>query len=132
MFQYCPALVLNADLQSLSYFPLSLFNREDAVEPVVKGSSGFTLGTEPFGVGRPRAMYGSTQNFASSKLLTVGLSREPAWTSRWHLAQSSTHFFNSSSGLSSRPTRSSNPPSMNDRFYWRDGRAARHLTVDEA
>jgi hypothetical protein len=38
MFQNCPALVLNADFQPLSYFPLSLFNREDAVKAVVKGS----------------------------------------------------------------------------------------------
>ena len=38
MFQNCPALVLNADFQPLSYFPLSLFNWEDAVKAVVKGS----------------------------------------------------------------------------------------------
>lgn len=116
MFQNCPALALNVDFQPHSYFPLSLFNREDVVKAVVKGSPGFTLRTEPFGVGRPRAMYGSTQNFASSKLLTVGLSREPARASRWQLAQSGTHFFNSSSGLSSSPTRSSKPPWMNDRL----------------
>jgi 5-methylcytosine-specific restriction endonuclease McrA len=33
-----PALVLNADFQPLSYFPLSLFNWEDAIKAVVKGS----------------------------------------------------------------------------------------------
>lgn len=38
MFQNCPALVLNADFQPLSYFPLSLFNWEDAIKAVVKGS----------------------------------------------------------------------------------------------
>ena len=34
----CPALVLNADFQPLSQFPLSLFGWEDAVRAVVKGS----------------------------------------------------------------------------------------------
>src|SRR5215471_3909511 len=38
MFAANPALVLNADFQPLSYFPLSLFNWEDAVRAVVKGS----------------------------------------------------------------------------------------------
>jgi 5-methylcytosine-specific restriction endonuclease McrA len=38
MFANNPALVLNADFQPLSYFPLSLFNWEDAVRAVVKGS----------------------------------------------------------------------------------------------
>ena len=38
MFAANPALVLNADFQPLSYFPLSLFNWEDAVKAVVKGS----------------------------------------------------------------------------------------------
>jgi 5-methylcytosine-specific restriction endonuclease McrA len=38
MFANCPALVLNADFQPLSYFPLSLFNWEDSVKAVVKGS----------------------------------------------------------------------------------------------
>ena len=38
MFQNCPALVLNADFQPLSYFPLSLFGWEDAIKAVVKGS----------------------------------------------------------------------------------------------
>jgi 5-methylcytosine-specific restriction endonuclease McrA len=38
MFANNPALVLNADFQPLSYFPLSLFNWEDAVRSVVKGS----------------------------------------------------------------------------------------------
>ena len=38
MFANNPALVLNADFQPLSYFPLSLFNWEDAVKAVVKGS----------------------------------------------------------------------------------------------
>lgn len=38
MFQNCPALVLNADFQPLSYFPLSLFSWRDAVSAVVKGS----------------------------------------------------------------------------------------------
>jgi 5-methylcytosine-specific restriction endonuclease McrA len=38
MFSTKPALVLNADFQPLSYFPLSLFNWEDAVKAVVKGS----------------------------------------------------------------------------------------------
>ena len=33
-----PTLVLNADFQPLSYFPLSLFGWEDAVKAVVKGS----------------------------------------------------------------------------------------------
>jgi 5-methylcytosine-specific restriction endonuclease McrA len=33
-----PALVLNADFQPLSYFPLSLCNWEDAIKAVVKGS----------------------------------------------------------------------------------------------
>ena len=31
MFAANPTLVLNADFQPLSYFPLSLFNWEDAV-----------------------------------------------------------------------------------------------------
>jgi 5-methylcytosine-specific restriction endonuclease McrA len=38
MFANCPALVLNADFQPLSYFPLSLFGWEDSVRAVVKGS----------------------------------------------------------------------------------------------
>jgi 5-methylcytosine-specific restriction endonuclease McrA len=38
MFANCPALVLNADFQPLSYFPLSLFGWEDSVKAVVKGS----------------------------------------------------------------------------------------------
>src|SRR5438046_2880489 len=38
MFAANPALVLNADFQPLSYFPLSLFNWEDAVRAVVRGS----------------------------------------------------------------------------------------------
>src|SRR5690349_18974166 len=38
MFAANPALVLNADFQPLSYFPLSLFGWEDAVKAVVKGS----------------------------------------------------------------------------------------------
>jgi hypothetical protein len=38
MFANCPALVLNADFQPLSYFPLSLFNWEDSVKAVVKRS----------------------------------------------------------------------------------------------
>lgn len=38
MFHQNPALVLNADFQPLSYFPLSLFNWEDAIKAVVKGS----------------------------------------------------------------------------------------------
>ena len=38
MFQNCSALVLNADFQPLSYFPLSLFGWEDAIKAVVKGS----------------------------------------------------------------------------------------------
>ena len=38
MFAANPALVLNADFQPLSYFPLSLFNWEDAVRAVIKGS----------------------------------------------------------------------------------------------
>jgi hypothetical protein len=38
MFAANPALVLNADFQPLSYFPLSLFNWEDAIKAVVKGS----------------------------------------------------------------------------------------------
>src|SRR5687768_1553159 len=38
MFANNPALVLNADFQPLSYFPLSLFNWEDAVRAVVKGT----------------------------------------------------------------------------------------------
>ena len=38
MFAANPALVLNADFQPLSYFPLSLFHWEDAVKAVVKGS----------------------------------------------------------------------------------------------
>ncbi len=38
MFQHCPALVLNADFQPLSYFPLSLFGWGDAIKAVVKGS----------------------------------------------------------------------------------------------
>ena len=37
MFLSCPALVLNADFQPLSYFPLSLFGWEDAIKAVVKG-----------------------------------------------------------------------------------------------
>lgn len=38
MFAGNPALVLNADFQPLSYFPLSQFGWEDAVKAVVKGS----------------------------------------------------------------------------------------------
>src|SRR3954469_6941044 len=38
MFAANPTLVLNADFQPLSYFPLSLFNWEDAVKAIVKGS----------------------------------------------------------------------------------------------
>jgi len=38
MFATNPTLVLNADFQPLSYFPLSLFNWEGAVKAVVKGS----------------------------------------------------------------------------------------------
>jgi 5-methylcytosine-specific restriction endonuclease McrA len=38
MFTANPALVLNADFQPLSYFPLSLFHWEDAIKAVVKGS----------------------------------------------------------------------------------------------
>lgn len=38
MFHQNPALVLNADFQPLSYFPLSLFSWEDAIKAVVKGS----------------------------------------------------------------------------------------------
>ena len=38
MFAANPALVLNADFQPLSYFPLSLSNWEDTVKAVVKGS----------------------------------------------------------------------------------------------
>ena len=38
MFAANPALVLNADFQPLSYFPLSLFNWEDAIKAVVRGS----------------------------------------------------------------------------------------------
>jgi len=38
MFANNPALVLNADFQPLSYFPLSLCNWEDAVRAVVKGT----------------------------------------------------------------------------------------------
>ena len=38
MFANCAALVLNADFQPLSYFPLSLFGWEDSVKAVVKGS----------------------------------------------------------------------------------------------
>jgi len=38
MLESYPALVLNADFQPLSYFPLSLFNWEDTVRAVVKGS----------------------------------------------------------------------------------------------
>jgi 5-methylcytosine-specific restriction endonuclease McrA len=38
MFAANPALVLNADFQPLSYFPLSLFNWEDAVKAVIRGS----------------------------------------------------------------------------------------------
>jgi 5-methylcytosine-specific restriction endonuclease McrA len=38
MFANNPALVLNADFQPLSYFPLSLFGWEDSVKAVVKGS----------------------------------------------------------------------------------------------
>ena len=38
MFAANPALVLNADFQPLSYFPLSVFNWEDAVRAAVKGS----------------------------------------------------------------------------------------------
>jgi 5-methylcytosine-specific restriction endonuclease McrA len=38
MFTANPALVLNADFQPLSYFPLSLFHWEDAIKSVVKGS----------------------------------------------------------------------------------------------
>ena len=34
MFAANPALVLNADFQPLSYFPLSLFNWEDAVKEI--------------------------------------------------------------------------------------------------
>jgi hypothetical protein len=45
MFANCPALVLNADFQPLSYFPLSLFNWEDAVKAVVKGATSSLLNT---------------------------------------------------------------------------------------
>jgi 5-methylcytosine-specific restriction endonuclease McrA len=38
MFAANPALVLNADFQPLSYFPLSIFVWEDAIKAVVKGS----------------------------------------------------------------------------------------------
>jgi hypothetical protein len=38
MFANNPALVLNADFQPLSYFPLSLFGWEDSVRAVVMGS----------------------------------------------------------------------------------------------
>jgi len=38
MFAANPALVLNADFQPLNYFPLSLFNWEDAIKAVVRGS----------------------------------------------------------------------------------------------
>lgn len=38
MFAANPALVLNADFQPLSYFPLSIFSWEDAVRAVVKRS----------------------------------------------------------------------------------------------
>ncbi|WP_027578510.1 HNH endonuclease [Bradyrhizobium sp. Ai1a-2] len=38
MFHANPALILNADFQPLSYFPLSLFSWEEAVRSVVKGS----------------------------------------------------------------------------------------------
>src|SRR6201999_1809579 len=38
MFAANPALVLNADFQPLSYFPLSVFNWEDAIRAVVRGS----------------------------------------------------------------------------------------------
>jgi 5-methylcytosine-specific restriction endonuclease McrA len=38
MFATNPALVLNADFQPLSYFPLSLFHWDDAIKAVVKGS----------------------------------------------------------------------------------------------
>src|SRR5258707_8374648 len=38
MFQNCPALVLNADFQPLSYFPLSLIGWQDTIKAVVKGS----------------------------------------------------------------------------------------------
>lgn len=38
MFAANPALVLNADFQPLSYFPLSLLHWEDAIKAVVKGS----------------------------------------------------------------------------------------------
>ena len=38
MFADNPALVLNADFQPLSYFPLSLCHWEDAIRAVVKGS----------------------------------------------------------------------------------------------
>jgi HNH endonuclease len=38
MFAAHPALVLNADFQPLSYFPLSLLHWEDAVKAVVKGT----------------------------------------------------------------------------------------------
>lgn len=38
MFAANPALVLNADFQPLSYFPLSLFGWEDAIKAVVRGS----------------------------------------------------------------------------------------------
>jgi 5-methylcytosine-specific restriction endonuclease McrA len=38
MFAANPALVLNADFQPLSYFPLSLFGWEDTIKAVVRGS----------------------------------------------------------------------------------------------
>lgn len=38
MFHQNPALVLNADFQPLSYFPLSLFSWEDSIKAVVKGT----------------------------------------------------------------------------------------------
>ncbi len=38
MFSNCPALVLNADFQPLNMFPLSLFDWQDSLKAVVKGS----------------------------------------------------------------------------------------------
>lgn len=36
--EQCPALVLNADYQPLSYFPLSLWSWQDAVKAIFRGS----------------------------------------------------------------------------------------------
>lgn len=37
MLESCPALVLSADFQPLSCFPLSLFTWEDTADAVVRG-----------------------------------------------------------------------------------------------